>query len=60
MNKTGWRTVSASYGINRSLRHTSCNSRSLRDAVSGLPLSRPRADSSSVAGDAHADHGRIV
>jgi len=55
-----WRTFSASCGINRSFRHTSCSSRSLRDAVSGLPLSRPRTDSSSVAGDARADHGRIV
>ena len=55
-----WLTFSASCGINRSLRHTSCSSRSLRDAVSGLPLLRPRTDSSSVAGDVHADHGHIV
>ena len=54
-----WRTVSASCSINRSLRHTSCTSGSLRDAVSGLPLSGSRADSSSVAGDARADHGHI-
>ena len=52
-------TFSASCEINRSLHHTFCSSRSLRDAVSGLLLSEPRADSSSVAGDARPDHGRI-
>ena len=43
----------------RSLRHTSYSLTSLRDAGSALPLLEPRADSSSAAGAAHADHGRI-